>query len=154
MSIDRLKSSFLLPRAFCLGILLLLGACAGSKNPSPLPIQVIDWTPSGPHALQGGTRLTPGSHLVPSSEGQPCLLIENQSGVAFDLAGAELRGAALGEDLDALSGIGILVRNCRDVTIKGGSLGGWKTCILVEDSSGIVLEDLTRYRFLNDRSDH
>ncbi len=143
MSIDRLKSNSSLSRAFCPGILLLLGACAGTKDAPPLPIPVIDWTPVGPHALQGGTRLTPGSHLVPSSEGQPCLLIENQSGVEFDLAGAELRGAALGEDLDTLTGIGILVRNCRDVTIKGGSLGGWKTCILVEDSSGVVLEDLS-----------
>ena len=143
MLIDHLKLTGHGMLASCLGALFLVVSCQGTVGPAPVQSPIVEWTPAGPYVMQGPTRLTTGDHLLAARAEQPGLLIENQHGVELDLSGASLRGATLGTDLDKLTGIGILVRNCSDVTIKNGSLGGWKTCISVENSSGVVLEDLS-----------
>lgn len=98
--------------------------------------------------INGDTRIVPGLHVLPApmSGDVPgrdgAVLLEGLRGVTLDLGGAELRGAAPGTDIDRCVGHGIIVRSCSDVTIRGGKLGGYKVCVLVEDSVRVTLEDL------------
>lgn len=70
------------------------------------------------------------------------IVIANQKKVELDLAGVELRGVAKGTDLDQGAGYGIVVRDCEDVTIKGGVLGGYKGCIVATNTKGLVLDGI------------
>ncbi|MBI5364336.1 MAG: right-handed parallel beta-helix repeat-containing protein [Planctomycetes bacterium] len=71
------------------------------------------------------------------------IVIANQKKVELDLTGVELRGVAKGTDLDQCSGFGLVVRDCEDVTIKGGVLGGYKGCIVATNTKGLVLDGIT-----------
>jgi len=127
--------------------LLALAACSAPPPPpepelAPPTYDVLD--PSrGPLRVTRDARLAPGSHLAPAAGPDGALLLEGLDGVTLDLAGAELRGASAATDLDRCAGVGIVVRNCRDVTIRNGALGGYRVCVSVEASERVVLEDLT-----------
>jgi len=88
---------------------------------------------------------SPGRHVIPpiGADGQQgVIVIDGQSDIVLDLSGVDLRGTPFGTDLDENAGFGIVLKNCRDVTIRGGKLGGYKVCIAAFDSERIVLEDL------------
>ena len=135
-------------------LLGLLGAGCGSPPPTPEPeVQVDTFERVLPAAgttlrITGDTLIVPGLHVLPApmSGAEPmrdgAVLLEGLVGVTLELDGAELRGAAPGTDLDRCVGYGIVVRGCTDVTIRGGTLGGYKVCVLVEDSVRVTLEDL------------
>ncbi|MFT5050756.1 MAG: nitrous oxidase accessory protein NosD [Chlamydiales bacterium] len=89
------------------------------------------------------TSFKQGTYLRPAlgEDGrQGAILLEDLDGVTVDLSGIELRGAAAGTDLALCVGWGIVVRGCTDVTLRGGRIGGYKACIVVENSSGITVE--------------
>ncbi|MEZ6017909.1 MAG: right-handed parallel beta-helix repeat-containing protein [Planctomycetota bacterium] len=125
---------------------LSLPSCS-TPPPPPEPEVVPDpfdtVTPTAGEALRitRDTRVAPGQYVVPATE-EGALVLEGLSGVTLDLNGADLRGAAAGTDLDRCVGHGIVVRGCSDVTIRNGTLGGYKVCVLVEDSVRVTLEDL------------
>ncbi|MBK7876474.1 MAG: right-handed parallel beta-helix repeat-containing protein [Planctomycetes bacterium] len=68
------------------------------------------------------------------------IVIEKKKHVVLDLAGVELRGVPKGTDLDRCGGWGVVVKDCEDVTIKGGVLGGYKGCIVATNTKGLVLD--------------
>ena len=73
---------------------------------------------------------------------KPVITLEGESGLVLDLEGLELRGQHEGADLDAATGVGILIRGCDDIEIRGGLIGGYKVCIAVEDSKNVRLNGI------------
>lgn len=128
----------------CLPYLAACSAPPPPPEPAPVPDPFDRITPvDGPaYRLTRDTRLEPGLHVVRPLDADGVLLLEGLRGVTLDLDGAELRGAPRGTGLEALSGYGIVVRGCEDVTVRNGKLGGFKVCVLVVDSERVVLEDL------------
>ena len=95
--------------------------------------------------VDGDLRVRPGSWLRPplGEDGRAGVLrIEGVEGVTVDLSGVELRGAPEGTPLDRLTGWGIVVRRSRDVRIVGGTIGGYRGCIVVEESENVTIEDV------------
>jgi hypothetical protein len=96
-------------------------------------------------AGQKSVRLQPGS-LV-----RPPLGVDGSDGVIFldhlkhatiELDGVDLRGTPSGTDLDRNTGAGIVLRNCEDVTLRGGKIGGYKVCVAAFECSGLILDGL------------
>ena len=124
-------------------LLALLAACAAGPKPAPPAPSAPLFRPEAGARITGSIEIAPGDWLLPAGEGEAALVVEGLEGAVLDLGGASLRGAVLGQDLDEFQGVGLLLRGCRDVVVRNGSLGGWKACIAVEGSSGVVLEDLS-----------
>jgi hypothetical protein len=124
-------------------LLGLLAACAAGPKPAPPVPSAPLFRPEAGARITGSIEVAPGDWLLPAGEGEAALVVEGLEGAVLDLGGASLRGAGLGQDLDELQGVGLLLRGCRDVVVRNGSLGGWRACIAVEASSGVVLEDLS-----------
>ena len=89
--------------------------------------------------LTEDTTLAPGTHLVAERDGVGLLVIRTD-GVTLDLNGATLRGAPAGAAPDGLEGVGILVENAAGVTIRNGSVAGFKVGIRAVGAKGLVVE--------------
>ncbi|MFN0241921.1 MAG: right-handed parallel beta-helix repeat-containing protein [Planctomycetota bacterium] len=141
---------------------LALVACAGDatkrsverrdRNPASALGVVI---PEGvPFQARGRVRVAPGEWLRPAV-GEPhplaqmsaAIRIEDQDDVMLDLTDVTLRGAPRDADLDAASGIGILLVGCDRATIRGGELGGYKGCIVAIDCHDLTIEDVRFDRY-------
>lgn len=66
-------------------------------------------------------------------------LVINNSGITVDLNGWQLRSTE--QDMSKMIGIGIYAKGVKDVTIRGGNIGGYKWGIFLEDCENIVIED-------------
>ena len=127
---------------------LALFACASTSQDSPVAPRPV--APSRVQLPEGATldvrgsvRVANGDYLRPALGPNllaGVILLENLEGVTLDLEGVALRGTRRGTDLDRNRGLGIVVRDCKDVRIVGGELGGYKGCIVVERSRGVVIE--------------
>ncbi|MEM8711093.1 MAG: hypothetical protein AAGG01_09080, partial [Planctomycetota bacterium] len=88
-------------------------------------------------------RLAPGTYLRPAaSVGEPAMLLEGLDGLTLDLTGVELRGQVVDADLDEATGVGIRLVGCRDVTIKGAVIGGYKVCLDLRDCEDVIVEGI------------
>lgn len=86
-------------------------------------------------------RLRPDLHVVPGTGNRPVLLIEGES-IDLDLRGSVLSGAAVeGTSQDAYEGVGILVRNARDVTIRNAKVHGYRFNLRAEGCDQLRLVD-------------
>ena len=120
-----------------LGLSVAAAGCSSSgQEPPAAPVEE---APSPFPALEEGVQLRPVS-----GPDQAALTLEDLHGGTFDLSGVELRGQDAGAPLDAARGYGILIRRCSDLTLVGGTIGGYRGCVVVEDSSDITIE---RVRF-------
>lgn len=96
---------------------------------------------SAPLELSADTRVAPGSYVRAFGE-RGAIVIADQHGVVLDLTGVELRGAPRGTARDGLAAFGVVVRDSSDVTIRGGTLGGFKACVVALRTRGLVLDGL------------
>lgn len=58
----------------------------------------------------------------------------------IDLSGVNLRGTAPGTDLDENFGFGILLEDCANITLRGGTIGGFKDCIVANRCKNLTLD--------------
>lgn len=93
----------------------------------------------------------PGSYVRRATEDAPVMEIVGLEGATLDFTGVELRGQAAGADLDGSSGIGVLLRNCRDVTLRGGVFGGYKVCVALRDCEDVEVVDARFDRWYGQR---
>ncbi len=127
-------------RAFAL---LLFAACS-SPQPElePLPFT---WPAGGTLQVTGDLVIPAGEYTrAPlGEEGRRGVIrLEGVDGATVDLSGIDLRGTARGGDPDECTGYGVVLVGRRNVTLRGGRISGYKGCVVLEDSHGIVLEDV------------
>lgn len=90
-------------------------------------------------------RVTPGAYVLPplgDDGARGVIVVEGLRGATIDLAGVDLRGTPASTDLDRNAGYGIVLRDCRDVTVRGARVGGYKVCLAAYRCERLVLEDL------------
>lgn len=104
---------------------------------------VEDPTPSRALEITRSTRIPSGSHFRPSApigERSAAIVIRDQEGIVLDLAGAEIYGSPRGTDPDEVQGTGILIERSKDVTIKGGTIRGYKGGIVAYGCENLVID--------------
>ena len=128
---------------------VLLSACVSSTStrasqkvpggPAEVPLTAL----GAVLEVQGDTRLKPAEYLreARGKSGEAgVILIEDQENVLLDLTGVVLRGIAQSSDPDLCRGFGIVVRRSSGVTIRGGTLGGYRGCVVIDNSRDVSLE--------------
>ncbi len=88
-------------------------------------------------------RFAPGTYLRPRGANESAALhFADLDGLVLDFTDVELRGQVVSADLDQAEGVGITLRNCHNMEIKGATIGGYKVCIAVENCSNIKVSDM------------
>jgi len=126
---------------------LLLAACAGGGQRTEVtemsPLEGALELPVGhTMTITADARIEPGDYFRPASGGEPVLLLEGLRGVELDLTGVHIFGQAEGAELDEARGVGVLVRDCEDLTLRGGHLSGYRVGLLIEGSRDVRVEGL------------
>ncbi len=131
-------------RRLPLPVLLLVGACAGTQTSSTTSADA-NWPQGRSLRVASDLALPEGEYLRPPLGPDGCkgvIVLEGARGVTLDLGGVQLRGRGVDEEREGDVGGGIVLRGCRDVTLRGGELGGYRGCVVVLDSSGVTVEDV------------
>jgi parallel beta-helix repeat protein len=84
---------------------------------------------SGVYVMEGGETLD-----------QPIIIIEGED-IVVDFNGATLVGNTEETHPDQFKGLGILVRNGKNITLKNLKIKGYKVGLMVENVTGFMLED-------------
>ena len=130
-----------------LPLALLACACATGpgEDPRATEAQLAGVVPpqGAPLVVSADLRLEPGDYLRPDDGGQGVLRLEGRKGVTLDLRGVRMRGASAGAAPDDFAGAGLVLRDCEDVRVLGGSFGGYRIAVRVEGCDGVSLEGLT-----------
>jgi len=136
-----------------LGLVLLLASSCGPTRGSiavdPELLSLGAEIPVG-SALEvsADLRVRPGTYLRRPIDGSAgagnggVILIEGRRGLTLDLTGVDLRGTVAGSDLDESAGWGLVIRDCRDIVVSGGSIAGYKGCVVVENSTNVTLDGM------------
>jgi hypothetical protein len=99
-----------------------------------------------PLHVSAETRVAAGTYLRPPlGEGGRggVIVLEKAKKLTLDLTGVSLRGTPAGTDLDQNAGWGIVLKDCEGVTIRGGTIGGYKGCIVAERCKDLVLDGVS-----------
>jgi len=94
----------------------------------------------GPLFVGARTAIRPGRYLRRAGASDAILVAEGLWGVTIDLRGVELAGLAEGEPPDRAEGCGLLLRDCKDVTVRGGSFSGYRVAVRLESCRDVDLE--------------
>ena len=88
------------------------------------------------------TIIRPGEYLLEGGDSldQPIIVIEG-SDITVDFSRALMVGSAHETHPDQFKGVGILVRNGKNITLKNLRVKGYKVGLMVENVTGFVLED-------------
>jgi hypothetical protein len=131
--------------------LLLPAACASAPaaQPAPAEAQSVELRAGAPLVVRADpgrtVRVRSGAPVLAplGSEGFAGVIqVLGQRGVTLDLADLVLRGTPAGTDLDRNAGWGVVLKDCQDVTIRGGGLGGYKVCVAAFGCERLTLEGL------------
>ena len=93
--------------------------------------------------VQASVKVAAGKYVLPPvGEGglRGAIRVEAVSGVVVDLSGVEIRGTNEGTDLDRGEGWGVVLVGCKDVTVIGGKIGGYRGCVVAQDCTGVVVD--------------
>lgn len=90
--------------------------------------------------IEESLELRPGSYLRPAQGDDGVIILEGVKDIEVDLTGVSLHGKPLGSDPDEGSGVGIMIRNCEGLRVRGGHLSGYRVAIRVENSDDIQIE--------------
>ena len=97
----------------------------------------------GALAISRSTRIEAGTYRRVDDRQSGVITISNARGVTLELEGVTLEGSAEPRLLDTAQGSAIVLRDCVDVTIRGGTLRGYHTAVRAERCRGLVIEGLT-----------
>lgn len=89
--------------------------------------------------LTANTTLKAGTYKVADAGDDGALLIEGD-GITVDFKGATLDGSKAGQDPDAFTGRGIVIRG-KNITLKNGKVRGYKVGIHASEAPGLTIED-------------
>lgn len=142
------------PPKCCTLALALIASCSSAPGPGYKASNPLVLPDDGPLVWTSGQRLPSGDHLLPpfGADGlEGALLLEGLADEVVDLSRLRLRGTRKGTDLHRNEGFGIVIRNCRDLTVRGGELGGYRVCIAVRDSQRVTIENVSFDGWYGDR---
>ena len=112
-------------------------AIAQKGNP-PAPLARIE---ADNMSVTASARFAPGEYRVADSDDNGVLQVEGDD-ITLDFQGATLIGAQENETPDRFSGIGIVAKNSKRLTIKNLRARGFKFAVLAENCQQITLENL------------
>lgn len=125
--------SVLLP--FLLGLSTVLVSCEKPQSqPAPLSLQA-------GMVIHSDAIINPGIYHLPGTDslGRPLVIIEG-NGITVDFNGSEMRGSTEEQLPNQYSGLAVLVRNSRNVTIRNLKARGYKIALMAENSDSLLLE--------------
>lgn len=113
-----------------------------------LMIHLLGCTNSNGVVLEAGmtiktsVMIRPGEYLLEGADSldQPIIIIEG-SDITVDFNGALLEGSADDTRPDRFKGLGILVRNGKNINIKNLRVKGYQVGLMAVNTNGLVLED-------------
>ena len=123
------------PAALVAAALLLLGAAPPGDDPVEIIIDRDDIR------IEGDVVVKPGRYRVQDKNGDGVLIVA-VSGVTIDLDGVTLEGSDPQAAPDAYRGVGIRVEGRGDVTIRHGSIRGFKVGIYAQGCRGLRVQDV------------
>lgn len=124
-----------------ISLIILLFLVFNSCSPPTLPVPLTDgMVISEPLSLEPGTYLFPGR----DSMDQPVIIIEGTD-LELDFSDVILKGSNDPTRPDTYRGVGILVRNSRNITLKNLSVSGYKVALMAEnvDSLRVLHSDFS-----------
>ncbi|MCE9595115.1 MAG: right-handed parallel beta-helix repeat-containing protein [Planctomycetes bacterium] len=131
-------SNFSSLRVLCSVVVLVSAVAAGTPNATgdrgTKPPSAAPWK------IERSVVVARGQWTLATDDA--AIVIDGARGVVLDLGSAHFQGAATSDDPTRARGIGILVRNSRDIVVRAGELSGYRTAVRVEDSVGVTLEAL------------
>jgi hypothetical protein len=87
------------------------------------------------------TKVKPGVYRLPGADGKPALVVRG-SNVTVDMTGVSIEGGERYADPDGYIGTGIEIEGGDHITIKGGTIRGYKVAILARKSPFLHLTGL------------
>ncbi len=122
-------------------------AQARGAEPTSARVLLADLTipKDGALVVTSSGKLQPGEFLRPAlgANGRGgVIVIEKQNDITLDMRAVVLRGATIDTPLDRLAGYALVVRDCSNVTIQGGTISGFGACVVVERSKNVVLDGM------------
>lgn len=135
----------------CAALLLLViasgRACAQSQPttapgsaPAALPRVVIQRDDT---VIAASCRLEPAPGVLLSDPNRNGVIQIGASDIVVDLGDATFHGGRVGEQPDTFSAIAIRVNGHKNVTIRGGTLRGFRTVVWASAADGLVLDGVT-----------
>lgn len=111
---------------------------------APLPTAAQDTVPFRPGMLiTRSVRVAPGTYEAPApTSTDSALIVVRGSDLVIDLTGVELRGIASDADPDLAAGVAVRVDGGSHVTIRGGTIRGYRFGILARDTRDLRVLDV------------
>lgn len=122
---------------------LLLSVCLHASVRAQDTLEVMALPESGIE-LTRSVRIEAGQYLRPARGKEGVLRVVGAKDFVLDLTGVELRGQAADAPLERAEGYGIVLKNCENLTLLGGVIGGYRGCIVADNCSNLVI-DGTRF---------
>ena len=121
--------------AFLSSVLL---ADAAAQQPAPKPIEL----KRGLVITRSATVVRRTYKLAGAATLDTAVIVIKGDHIVLDLNGATLLGADPAADPDQAAGLGIRVEGGTDITIKNGTIHGYRVNILARGTTGVILADL------------
>ena len=117
---------------------LLLAASAAAQQPAPKPVELR----RGMIITKSATAVRRTYDLVGAATLDTAIIVIRGDHIVLDLNGATLRGSDPAADPDRRSGLAIRVEGGTDITIRNGTIHGYRVNILARGTTGLVVADL------------
>ncbi|MCB9298513.1 MAG: right-handed parallel beta-helix repeat-containing protein [Lewinellaceae bacterium] len=92
-------------------------------------------------AIHSNATITPGIYEIPGKDSlSPPLITIEGDGITVDFNGAEMRGVPDGRLPNSFTGLAVLVRNSKKVTIRNLRASGYKVALMAENVDSLLLE--------------
>jgi parallel beta-helix repeat protein len=119
--------------ASALALALALPAAVSAQAPVPFTPGMVVTT---------DTRIAPGTYRVPGPESlDSALIVVRGDDLTLDLTGVRLEGLSPQDDPDQARGVAVRVDGGRNVTIRGGTLRGYRFAVLARGTQGLALHE-------------
>lgn len=131
---------------FLLALSFLVCACSSPERFSTGSDTTATVEPSGffpvgqPLVVDSSTEIPTGDFYRPGLGDGGVIVFEGLRDLELDLTGLTLRGTPDGSEPDQGTGVGIAIRNCEGISLRGAHLSGYRVAVRIEDSDDIVID--------------
>ena len=112
-----------------LAAVLLSGCASGQFNPG-----AFRWE------IYGSVHVAPGTYAYAENDDTGVIRLHGDDLVA-DFTGVTITGAPDGTSADRFTGVGLIAENCRNLTVRGLTIRGFKVAMMFRNCDGLTIED-------------